>query len=137
MASPKPAADSRQKVVDAYGALDEQIQRFAPTLAEHKRLRKEIEDWFASHPADQPAVAKGKHYTVQLTIRKKERTLTNPRKAFALLQKALGSLDAVIAIITIPLTTAIDKYLPVSQHSQFLTSALTGSRTLTVVRNED
>ena len=126
----------RERIVDRYGELDEEIRRFAPTLTEHRQLREEIEGWYASHPAGQPAVAKGKVYSIQLTACKRERTLTDPRKAFSLLQRALGSLDAVIAVITIPLTTAIDKYLPASQHKQFLTAALTGSRTLSVVRNE-
>ena len=126
---------SREQTVDRFGMLDEEIQRFAPKVAEHKRLREEIEGWYATHPANQPATAKGKDFTIQLDPRKKERTLTDPRKAFSLLQRALGSLDAVIAVINIPLTTAIDKYLPVSEHKQFLTSALTGSRSLHVVRN--
>lgn len=126
---------SREQTIDRFGLLDEEIQRFQPVLTEHKRLREEIEGWYASHPANQPATATGKQFTVQVDRRKKERTLTDPRKAFSLLQKALGSLDAVIAVINIPLTTAIDKYLPVSQHRQFLTTALTGSRTLHVVRN--
>ena len=122
--------------IDRYGELQRQIDLFAPVLAEHKELKAEIAGWFDSHPPDQPAIAQGDLWTIQLTAKENERTITDQKVAFATLRKFAGSLDGVIALINIPLGNAIDKLIPKPLHKAFLKQERTGTRSLKCVRNE-
>jgi len=131
-----PKAQGLETTIDRYGELDTQIQQFAPVVAEHKRLKKEIESWYESLPAGQPQLAKGARYTIQLGARENERTVVHPGKAFAALKKAVGSLDAAVALVTIPFGAAIDKFIPKSLHPSFVVEERTGSRTFKCVRND-
>jgi hypothetical protein len=127
---------TKEQKIDRYGELDRQIQLFAPVLAEHKELKAEIAGWFDSLPPDQPATAKGDLYTIQLAAKENERTITDQKQAFALLRKFVGSLDGAIALVSIPLGAAIDKFIPKPLHAKFLEQARTGTRSLKPVRNE-
>jgi hypothetical protein len=72
-------------------------------------------------------VADGELYTLQLSAKTRERTITKPGLAFRLLKAQLG-LSATVALIKIPLTEAIDKFLPKSEHKLFLVEERAGSR---------
>jgi hypothetical protein len=133
---PVPKPLNREDVIDRYGELETRISQFAPTVAEHKLLKAQIEGWFTSCPADQPQIAKGKRYTIQLTAREWTRTIANPQTAFAELRKAAGSLEKAIAAITIPLGKAIDKWIPEAKHKLFLKREQNGPRTLKTIRND-
>ena len=128
--------DPRQATIDRFGELDWKVQQLAPALSEHKALKAEIEGWFANHPANQPATIKGKKYTAQLSMRKLERTITNPGKAFTMLKKAVGSFEEAVKLVNIPLGAAVDAFIPASQHKSIIKEAHTGSRTLKCVRND-
>src|ERR1035438_4554586 len=69
--------------IDRFGDLDGQVQRFAPIKEEHELLRKDIEGALAEKPGELPAVVNGSRYQIQLTARRKERTVINKRKLFA------------------------------------------------------
>lgn len=128
---PRRAAPRAEKI-DRYGELCRRIDEMEPLLEEHTLLKAEIQSWFAGQAPDQGAVAEGDLYTIQLTAKSKERTITKPMQAFRLLKQQLG-LTATVALLKIPLGEAIDKFIPKSQHPQFLVQELTGSRRLKAV----
>lgn len=126
-----------EEKIDRYGELDEAIQRFAPTVDEHAQLKAEIQEFYEAYPADKAALAKGAAFTLQIGERKNERTITDQKKAFQLLRAAAGSLDGAIALITIPLTAVVDKYLNDSQQRMVIKKERTGHRSVKAVRNAE
>jgi hypothetical protein len=132
LAIAKKTAPTLQETIDRYGDLDLKVQLFAPIKEEHELLKKEIELSLADKPGDLPAVVESSRYQIQLTARRKERTLIDKRKLFARLKKQLG-LDGFLALVTIPLGEGVDRNIPQSEHKLFVAEERTGSRTLSVV----
>lgn len=133
---PKPLnAMTLEELADCYGVLDLKVQHFDPVAEEHKLYEKELQRRHDEHPADLPAVVKGKRFTIQLGARRNERTITDQKKAFTLLRAAVGSLDGAIALVSIPLTAAIDKFIPEAKQKQCIKQERTGYRTVKAVLN--
>jgi|ERR1041384_5796580 hypothetical protein len=123
--SPAPTASE----IDEYGELDRQLALLTPR---HKALKARFQAHFESHPADQPAVVHGSIYTLQLSARSKERTIVHQVKAWNILRKKIG-LSALIALVKIPLTTAIDQHTTEAEQKTFLIEERSGSRTIKAV----
>jgi hypothetical protein len=132
MSSPLQVVPSHAEIIDRFGELHRLIDQHAPIVEEEKRLHQEIESWYANLPPETPTVAHGKLYAIQIGPRQNERTITNPLKAFELLRKQLG-LEAVLALITIPLGAAVDKFIPKSKHKLFITEERSGYRRFVAV----
>ncbi len=115
--------------------LQRQLALAAPLIAEEKALRDEMQPWFESQPADKPVTSQFGEYTIIAGARENERSIIDQKKAFNLLRKAVGSLDGAIALVTITLTGAIDKYIPKAQHKLILKQERSGSRPIKCVRN--
>ena len=134
-APPTKAAElTRQQKIDRYGYLDLAIQRFAPNVEEHAALKEEIRSWYPDEP-EKSFLAVGSKFTLQLGAAEQRREITDHKKAFTLLRGAVGSLDGAIALLTIPLGAAIDKFIPEIKHRQFLSKARTGPRPVKAVPN--
>jgi hypothetical protein len=114
-------------LVDEYGELDRLKQLRAPDEAREKYLKEQIELHYANLPAATATVAQGDLYAVQISARENRRVITDPVEAFRLLKRQLG-MEAVMALITIPLTEAIDKFIPVEKHPTFLFKSRSGPR---------
>lgn len=125
------------RLVDELGALEQKIQcdqaLLAPSLKRASELRSQIQKRFETAPAELPQVLEGKEFLVELTAKEFQRKITNKKRAFALLKK-YAKLDELIAVITIPLKEAVDKFIPAAEHPEFLTKERTGSRDLKVLR---
>jgi hypothetical protein len=135
MPSPKVipirAALSLAAMIDRYGELKRQVDLVAPAEQEMKVL-KELIEADCGGAAELPIVERGQVYEIQMSPKRSERTLTNKKKVFAMLKKTLG-MDGVIALLDIPFTAAVDKYIPVSQQAGLVNKELSGYRTFTVV----
>ena len=132
MAALLSVVPNRADKIDRFGELARRIQEFAPILEEHSTLKKEMEDWYAEADNARRFAPEGELYTVQVSARGQERTITDPMKAWAALRKTM-SLDAVVALVTIPLGGAIDKFIPESKHAMFLVKEQTGPRKFVAV----
>src|SRR5436305_493416 len=86
----QPPQPTRQQLIDEFGELDRRIDLFAPTVKRHKALQETIRSWYVDHPADQPAIALGDVYEVQVSARTEERyfDLKTKIKIFGKLGKA-------------------------------------------------
>jgi hypothetical protein len=124
---------NRGQLIDEFGELDRRLALLKPAVDRHRELKEIIASWYADTPAEKATTASGKLYTVHVAAAGNERTVFDNKKAFAALKKATGSLDAAVAAITIPLTKAIDKFIPKELHPQFVSEARTGSRKVTAV----
>lgn len=85
-----PVTPSREQLIDEFGELDRRIQDFAPAVRRHKQLTELIRTWYTDHPAEQPALAEGHVYRIQVSPRTEERSfsLAAKTKIFARLGKA-------------------------------------------------
>ena len=98
------ALPTKADVVDEYGELDRLIQAHKVIADRHELLKKTIKSWFDDHPADQPAVANGRQYTLQISARQVERTLAPARvwklvgrdKFLSICQIAIGKLEELV-----------------------------------------
>jgi hypothetical protein len=104
-----------------------------PAVDRHKVLKETIAGWYADTPAEQAAIAQGRLYTIHVAAAGNERTVFDKQKAFSALKKAMGSMGAAVGVIAIPLTSAIDKFIPKDQHGLFISEGRTGSRKVTAV----
>lgn len=126
-----PIDKSREQIIDEFGEVDRQVLGFKPTLARHKALQAQILGWYLDLPGDQTITAEGKLYTVQVGMRENKRTLTNVKRAFRMIQKAIG-LDDLLGLITLPLK-AIDQHIAIADQRTIVKQERTGPRDLTVV----
>ncbi len=123
---------TRRAKIDIYGELDRKLELVEPEREQHKLLGKEIQSWYKNEDGAMPQVANGNDYRIQLSARRNERVITDKKKAVAALKRALGSLDAVIAVLDIPLGL-IDKHVPESEQATFIHEEHSGYRTLEAV----
>jgi predicted RNase H-like nuclease (RuvC/YqgF family) len=123
-----------QAEIDEYGELQREIDLMAPKLQRHKILKEKLQKRMndAGAEAERPTWLDGLCYQVQMTARRRERTLTNKKKAFQLLKKRLGQ-DGLLAVIEIPFGSAIDPHTTATEQKLFVTEELSGYRTLSVV----
>src|SRR5580700_1874331 len=98
---------SKSQLADYYGERDRRVRLFQPTLDEYAAARKRLIALTEDEPPEKGVAVEGCDYAVNFGARKQERTITDPRKAFAALVRALGR-DGAIASIAIPLG-ALDK----------------------------
>ena len=120
-----------EREIDELGELQRQIDLMDPVVERHKVLKEKLEDHAKAAPADAPVVFRGRLYQVHFGPRRRERTITNPKKAFAALKKALGA-AGVLAAIDIALGL-IDKHVPESEQKSFIHEERSGWRKLDVV----
>lgn len=66
---------TREQLIDEFGELDRQVTQFAPVAKRHRDLAEQIRGWYQEHPANQPAVANGYLYEVQVSACGEERVL--------------------------------------------------------------
>ena len=126
---PDPA---RKAKLDEFGDLNLKIQHMAPDVARHAVLKDEIVGWSKDEDGEHPCVFSGERWTIQFTPRENRRTIFDPRKAFNALKKIVG-LEALMALVDVPLGAGVDKFIPEEQHKLFLVKARTGPRTMTVI----
>lgn len=129
---PTPEATVRRMKVDRYGELDRLAKLHVPDKDEQELLKEEIQSWHKDAPGDMPAFECGDAYRVNMTARRNERTITDPRKAYNYLKKELG-IDGLIAVLTIALSV-VDKNVPKSAQHAFITEERSGYRTFSVVQ---
>jgi hypothetical protein len=128
---PLPAPEVRQGKADRYGELKRQLQLIDPIQQEADSLKEEIESWHQGGAGDYPVIERGFLWELQLSARRRERTIRNKWKLFNRLRSALG-IRGVIGMITIPLGE-IDKVIPKSEREAFLQEERAGWRAFTVV----
>jgi len=122
---------ARQQKIDEYGEVKRRLALAEPDEQRAKALKDTIEAWHEDDAGDLPVVERGLLYEIQLSPRRNERTVTDKKKAFAVLRKGLG-LDGLIALLDIPFST-LDKNVPKSAQHAFVAEERSGYRTLTVV----
>ena len=127
-----PEAEMVKALIDDYGEACRRKALAQPDLDLAKDLKEKIELLAADRAADLPFTIAGHRYQLQFSARRRERTLTDKRKAFNALKKALG-MDGLIAVIDIPFGAAIDKHIPESLRKTFVTEEKSGYRTVDVV----
>jgi hypothetical protein len=125
-----------EEKIDRWGDLEEWIAQHALLFEEHTSLTHELQGLSERYSPEKGLELHGKRWTAQFGARRSERTITNQKKAFALLRRFAGSLETAIGAITIPLGAAIDKFIPEELHGQFLRKELSGSRSIKAVRHE-
>ena len=128
---PLPPPVVRQAKIDRYGELDRLAELRTPDELERKALKEEIESWHEDKPGDCAISEAGKSYVILMSARRKERTVTDKRKAFNLLKKRLG-MDGLITALEIGLGF-IDKHCTASEREAFVVTELSGYRTFSVV----
>jgi hypothetical protein len=123
---PSTTGPSRDQLIDEFGELDRQIQEFAPKVKRHKALQEVIRSWYQGHPADQPAIAEGHLYTVQVGARSEERYFD--LKAKAAIWKRMGKAAALEAFnITLK---AVEEALGKFELEALVSKANVGTRKL-------
>src|SRR5579872_4292051 len=125
-----PKDPTLEQEIDELGEIQRQLALAAPLVDREKVLKDKLVARLAAAPADKPVVLRGKLYELQYGTKRSERTITNPRLAFAALKKVLGA--GILAVVDIPLGI-IDKHVPESERSKFITKELSGWRKLDVV----
>lgn len=128
---PLPKDPTLPQEIDEFGELQRQLDLMAPVIDRHKVLKEKFEKRLENHPADQPAILRGKSYELQYGIRRNERTIVKPARVFNLLRAQLG-LRGVMALIKIPLEM-LDKHVPKSQQAGLVVEERSGWRKLDVV----
>jgi len=133
-ATPEEAAraEYRSNQVDAYGEVKRRLDLCKPDQDLAGVLKDEIEGWHEDKPGDKGQVEVGRLYLIQLSPKCNQRTVTDKKKAFHVLKKAVG-IDALIALIQIPFGAAIDANIPKSKQKLFVVEERSGYRTLSVV----
>jgi hypothetical protein len=66
---------NRLQQIDEFGELDRKVKEFAPTAKRHEALAKTIRSWYEDYPTDEPAIAEGALYQIQVSERAEERSL--------------------------------------------------------------
>lgn len=127
-----PTQEERRAKVDRYGELERQIALVDPAVTELKALKEEIEGWHAGDVSDKPVMETGNLYRIQMSPRRRERILLAKKKVWNALKAVIG-LDALIALIDIPLGAAVDRYLPKSVQAGLVHEERSGYRTFAVV----
>ena len=117
--------EKRSRTINEFGDLDRRIKEFKPVTERHRVLKEEIAGWFASHPADQPALAESDRYTIQLSPRAQQRSIISLAKIYRKIGQAL-----FLKIATVPLK-ALDVACP--DQDGLVVTERTGVRTVTAV----
>ena len=121
----------RIKTIDEYGEVKLRLALSEPDEARAKVLKEAIESWHKDGAGDVAVTERGALYEIQLSPRRNERTVTDRKKAFNVLKKAVG-LEGLIALLDVPFGI-LDKNIPKSAQHAFVTEERSGYRTLTVV----
>jgi hypothetical protein len=126
-----PHAPTLADLADEFGEVDRQIHLMKPVVARHKQLRERILGFHSHLAGDQVAEVQGRLYVIRIGAAERQRTVTNPKRAFNVLKKIMG-LDALYEALTIPLKL-VDRYVPIAEHRHFLKQERTGPRDVTSV----
>lgn len=78
----QPAAqwNQRQKLIDEYASLDQEIQNFKPRQFRHQKLRELILDWFPSSAPEEEITVSGGVCDIVISARDRVRSVTEPGK---------------------------------------------------------
>lgn len=118
---------ARAAKIDRFGELQRLVKEHKPIAAEYKSLGDEIERWYESHPADQPVLAEGLLFSLQISPRAEERAIHDKRK----LRRLMGA-EKFFELCSIALKH-VDALVDKSMHHLFLTAERTGRRRLDAV----
>jgi hypothetical protein len=118
-------------LVDELGEVDRRLTLAEPDRQRRDVLKHELLQRFTANSADEPVTARGSLYEVQLSPKRNERTITDKKKAWAALKKAL-SLDGLVAALDLPLSL-VDRHVPKTEQKLFIREERSGYRTLDVV----
>lgn len=121
----RSGASAHAAIIDEYGELSRRVAEFKPTIDRHKKLKDEIESWYALKPAGEAFVEHGEAYSVQLSARAHERTIISMDRLY----KRLGK-TRFLEWATFPLSV-IDKLF--ANPGEILKSERTGHRKVEAV----
>lgn len=136
MPAPVPIGTSRQTPpadpeflvkINRYGYLDARYRENKHWLDERENLKKAIQKQYEDHPAGEPVHVDGGQYVVDLTIRENQQRITDKKKAFNALQKAIG-MTALIDALSYTLKL-LDAHIPKDKQT-FVVTERTGPRTI-------
>lgn len=102
-----------------------------PWHAELKDLVAQVRSHYAKAPADIPVRAEGNLYFIDLTKREMERSVSNKKRAFDALKKAMG-ITALIEAITMTFKL-LDAHIAPADQGTFVTQGRTGNRDVSAV----
>ena len=122
-----PITGPSKALLDEFGEVQRQVDAFAPTAAKHKRLRDEIESYYADKDPEQEFTVSGLRYEVQIGPRAKQRTFT--ARGMALLYRLLGK-PKFLEWCKFGLTD-LDRLVP--GHTGIVVEERTGSRKIKAV----
>jgi hypothetical protein len=122
-------AQTREQLIDEFGALDRELQEFAPKQKRYKQLQDTIRSWYEDFPAERPDTLTGAHYIIQVGARTKERffSLKTKAKIFTMLGKAKA-----VELFSITLK-AVEEALGKPALEELVSEAYSGSRKLVAV----
>lgn len=119
------AVKARIALIDEFGELDRRVAEFKPVVDRHKKLKEEIEGWYAQDGAADSFVAEGHRYQLQISAKRKEREIVAMPKLF----RALGK-ERFLEFCKFPLTV-LDRLLPNS--APYVQEEHSGRRTIRAV----
>jgi len=73
------------EVIDEFGELSRRIAEMKPVADRVSALKRKILSYYSSLPNDQPAIAEGSRYTVQISPRAVVRSISSMSQVFKLL----------------------------------------------------
>jgi hypothetical protein len=117
----------RQALIDEFGALQNQVERFKPTRDRYEETRKTIVSWYEKAPGAQPFLEEGTQFMLKVSACTNERTVKSMPKLFRIL-----GLETFLKLCKFPLA-AVDAAVPKMRHAEFLVESQTGPRKIEAV----
>jgi hypothetical protein len=113
-------------LADYFGELDRQVKTFEPVAEAHKTAKERLLKLAEDSPADSSVVIAGRTWRVHFGKRSNERTITDQKKVFQLVEKRLGK-DGAIAAVSLPMAL-VDKVATDSEQKTFIVREASGTR---------
>jgi hypothetical protein len=113
--------------IDELGALDAELAHVAPKIKRQKDLREIIREHYALAPANMPATASGKLYTVIVGEKGFERSVLSMPKLFKRLTPSVFFRNCKVTL------GVLDVLLTKAEIAAFVVSEQTGYRPITTV----
>jgi len=114
-------------MIDEFGDLAREIERFKPTKDRHEQLRGQIQSWYDAKPATEAFIQEGARYSLEISEKANKRSITKMPALFKLLGQKLFLKLCGFALAD------VDENIPIGRHKEFLTEAQTGPRKLKAV----
>lgn len=123
----RPSQTQAARLVDEFGRLDAELRAIKPKQQRHEQLRRQIASWYEDEDASREFVVAGRHYTVEISARAKERRI---RSMKALLDR-LGY-PVFLKLCTFPLKV-LDEHFPAADRADLVEETYTGARRVTAI----